>query len=84
MVTDILLDLLFNGANFIIGLLPQMDLSDIPITSIVTWLYQIFTTVDYVVPIRQLLVPFFLWFAIKNFHFVWRAIQRIWDAIPLT
>lgn len=84
MVTDMLLDIIYTGANFIISLMPTIDLSAIPINSILTWLHDIFNTVGYVVPIKELLVPFFLWIAIKNFHFIWKAIQRIWDAIPLT
>jgi hypothetical protein len=84
MVTDLILDVLTSGASFTIDLLPNLDLSIIPIVQIMAWLIQIFNTVDYVVPIKALLVPFFLWITIKNFHFGWKIIQRIWDALPLT
>lgn len=82
MVTDAILDLLQTAASGVIALLPTLDLTQIPAVNLIAWLIQLFDTVAYVLPITGMLTPFLLWIAIKNFHFGWKVIQRIWDAIP--
>lgn len=84
MIIDMINGFVFAGLSSFLNFLPSVDLTQIPMAQFLVWFIDLLNLVSYLLPVKGLLTIFFLWLAIKNFHFIWRLIQRVWDALPLT
>lgn len=71
--------LFINVLNFI----PILETIQVP-GVVVTFMTNIMVQVAYFLPITDMLIIFGLWILTKNFHIIWRGIQRIWDGLPFT
>ena len=81
-------EFLLNGIKLLlisfINILPSFPTFELKIAEMVSWLLDLIATVSYLLPLDTLIPIFFAVIAIQTFHFWWKLIQRIWDALPLT
>lgn len=83
MILELICDILKSLILYIIGLLPIWQGLYLPI-DLVSWFGNILTSVAYFLPVTDLLMMFGFWILTKNFHIIWKSIQRMWDALPFT
>ncbi len=82
MILEGLISLIVGALKGILSLLPQID-AGIPAdiaTTFMQWIYGI----GYIFPVTDFLIMLGIWFAVTNFHVIWKLIQRLWDALPFT
>ena len=82
MILEGLISLIVGALKGVLSLLPQID-AGIPVDIVTTftqWIYGI----GYILPIGDFFIMLGIWFAVTNFHLIWKIIQRIWDALPFT
>jgi hypothetical protein len=77
-----LISLIVGALKGILSLLPQID-AGIP-ADIATGFMQLIYGIGYVFPVIDFLIMLGIWFAVTNFHVIWKLIQRLWDALPFT
>lgn len=68
---------------YMIGLLPTMDFMQLP-QNFMTWFTDIMSASAYFLPLADFLIMFGIWLFVVNFEIIWKAIQRVWDALPFT
>ena len=83
MITELILQPVQNLLIFVISLVPDLDIITIPV-GLLSWFTNVVGGISYFLPMTDLLAIFGLWLLTKNFHIIWKIIQRLWDAIPLT
>jgi len=77
-----LISLIVGALKGVLSLLPQIN-AGIPadiVTTFMNWIYGI----GYILPIGDFFIMLGIWFAVTNFHLIWKIIQRLWDALPFT
>lgn len=82
MILEGLISLIVGALKGIITLMPQID-AEIP-ADIATDFMQLIYGIGYVFPINDFFIMLGIWFAVTNFHVIWKLIQRLWDALPFT
>lgn len=83
MIIELILDMIKGVLLFIINLIPLLDKVALPL-GFINWFNDILYTTAFIFPVADLLIMLGIWIATRNFHVVWRIIQRIWDALPFT
>lgn len=56
----------------------------IPVAETLAWFAQLLYTVNYVLPIGELIKMFVVVVVVYNFAIVWKLVFRVWDALPFT
>lgn len=82
MIIEGLITLIVKALKGILSLLPSID-AEIPseiVENFVEWIRGI----GYILPVGDFFVMLGIWFAVTNFHIIWKTIQRLWDALPFT
>lgn len=82
MILEGLISLIVGALKGVLSLLPQID-AGIPagiVTTFMQWIYGI----GYILPVGDFFIMLGIWFAVTNFHLIWKIIQRLWDALPFT
>ena len=82
MILEGLFTLIIGAFKGILSLLPQVN-AEIPADIATTFLDLIYG-ISYIVPVGDFFVMMGIWFAVTNFHLIWKIIQRLWDALPFT
>lgn len=82
MIIEGLISLIIGAFKGILSLLPQLN-AEIPADIATTFLDLIYG-ISYIFPVGDFIIMMGIWFAVTNFHVIWKLIQRLWDALPLT
>ncbi len=82
MIIEGIFTVIFGALKIVLNLLPTIDIS-LP-TGFFTWFSQIVNASAYFLPLVDFFIMMGIWFAVVNFHIIWKSIQRIWDALPFT
>lgn len=81
MLVELIMDILKGLFLFIVDLIPLLDKVVLPL-GFLNWFNNILYTTAFIFPVADLLIMLSIWIATRNFHVIWRVLQRIWDALP--
>ena len=82
MILEGLISLIVGALKGVLSLLPKID-AGIPADIVTPFMQRIYGIV-YILPIGDFFIMLGIWFAVTNFHLIWKIIQRLWDALPFT
>lgn len=70
---------------WILSLIPAPEqATEINLVEVANMFIEIIQAVAYVVPVGDILIMFGIWYGLYTFFIGWKAIQRLWDALPFT
>lgn len=76
---------MFKGALILlIELIPVPDVSFGSLDAVINSFVEMLQVISYFLPVGDIIVMLRIWFGIYTFNIVWKLIQRLWDALPLT
>ena len=58
--------------------------TEINLIEVANMFVEIIQGVAYVLPVRDILLMLGIWYSLYTFFIGWKAIQRVWDALPFT
>lgn len=77
----------FNGIKVVMmwffSLIPAPE-TEINLIEVANMFVEIIQGVAYVLPVRDILMMLGIWYGLYTFFIGWKAIQRVWDALPFT
>lgn len=79
-----IIETIVNILIIIIDVLPSVTEYGIPVPEIIAWFGSILYMVNYIVPVDDILKMIILLVVLDHFHITWKALTRIWDALPFT
>ena len=60
---------------------PEIEINLIEVANMFV---EIIQGVAYVLPVKDILLMLGIWYGLYTFFIGWKAIQRVWDALPFT
>lgn len=84
MVLEFFLDMFKSVLIWLIGLVPVPEVGLGSLDSIVNSFVEILQVSSYFLPVGDIIIMLRIWLGIYTFNIVWKLIQRLWDALPLT
>ena len=58
--------------------------TEINLIEVANMFVEIIQGVAYVLPVKDILIMLGIWYGLYTFFIGWKAIQRVWDALPFT
>ena len=58
--------------------------TEINLIEVADMFVEIIQGVAYVLPVKDILIMLGIWYGLYTFFIGWKAIQRVWDALPFT
>lgn len=83
MIIESILNIIKGAMLMILNLIPEINFN-LNLSGVSETFIDILELVAYVLPVRDILLMFGIWFGIYSFNIAWKLIQRIWDALPFT
>ena len=62
----------------------QAPETEISLIEVANMFVEIIQGVAYVLPVKDILTMLGIWYGLYTFFIGWKAIQRVWDALPFT
>ena len=84
MIVEALLELVKFNIIWFLNMIPNVEIGDLNLNDVAEMFVDILQGIAYVLPVKDVLIMFGIWFGIYTFTIAWRVIQRIWDALPFT
>jgi hypothetical protein len=85
MILESIFDHIKNLLLMILSILPDMSDNIISLpTGLVAWFTETLQNISTFFPVSDFIAMLSIWLVFSNFKFAWRAITRIWDALPFT
>lgn len=85
MITEAIMNGFKEVLMWIINLIPSPEqATEINLIEVANMFAEIIKGVAYVVPVGDILIMLGIWIGLYTFFIGWKAIQRLWDALPFT
>ena len=85
MITEAIMNGFKEVLIWIINLIPSPEqAAEINLIEVANMFVEIIQGVAYVLPVVDIMIMFGIWFGLYTFFIGWKAIQRLWDALPFT
>jgi len=83
----VIIESVLNGIKVVMmwffNLIPAPE-TEINLIEVANMFVEIIQGVAYVLPVRDILLMLGIWYGLYTFFIGWKAIQRVWDALPFT
>lgn len=84
MIIEFVFNMLKGALIWLIDLVPVPEVSLGGLDSVINSFVEMLQVISYFLPVSDIIVMLRIWLGIYTFNIVWKLIQRLWDALPLT
>lgn len=85
MIIEFVFNMLKGALIWLLGLVPVPEVSSLSgLDSVINSFVEMLQVISYFLPVGDIVMMLRIWLGIYTFNIVWKLIQRLWDALPLT
>lgn len=84
MIVEVILNIFKTVLIWLVGLVPAPEVNLSGLDTMINSFIEMLQAIAYFFPVGDIILILRIWLGIWTFNIVWKLVQRLWDALPLT